>query len=110
MALLPPMMRFSVADVEGMVRNYVGRIAGLPPDALPGAALLHRLPPTRVVLSEYDDLRGSGELLVRQLAESGVDADSYLASGMPHGHLNRTPALAEVDRSLTYLSTALSSR
>lgn len=107
MAQLPRMLRFFAEDVEGMVQNYVGRISGLPVDALPGAAALTGLPSTRVVVSEYDDLRSSAELLIRQLREAGIDAECYLARGMPHGHLNRTPSLPEVERSLAYLAAAL---
>ncbi|MCK2215688.1 alpha/beta hydrolase [Actinomadura sp. ATCC 31491] len=104
---LPPFMRFHPADIEGMVRTYVGRISDLPPDALPGAARLDGLPPTHIVLSEYDDLRASGELLERQMREAGVPVSTYLARGMPHGHLNRTPAFEEVDASLAYFAAAL---
>ena len=68
--------------------------------ALPGAAPLGGLPPVHVMVSEFDDLRASGELLERQLAEAGVPVTSYVARGMPHGHLNRLPSLPEVDRSL----------
>ncbi|MFI1890795.1 alpha/beta hydrolase fold domain-containing protein, partial [Streptomyces jumonjinensis] len=91
-----------------MVRDYVGRLTDLPPAAMPGAAKLDRLPATGIVLSEYDDLRPSGDLLARQLAEVGVPVRTYLAAGMPHGHLDRTPALKEVDRSLDFLATTLS--
>ncbi|TMR25287.1 alpha/beta hydrolase [Nonomuraea turkmeniaca] len=107
MAALPPFMRFPTAAIEGMVRNYVGRISDLPPDALPGAARLDGLPATHILLSEYDDLRASGELLQRQLCEAGVTVSTFLARGMPHGHLNRTPSLREVDASLDYFATAL---
>src|SRR5947199_188518 len=37
---LSPMLRFTTEGIEGMVRNYVGRITDLPPEALPGAAKL----------------------------------------------------------------------
>lgn len=104
---LPGPLRFTVEGVEHMVRNYVGRITGLPPDAMPGAAELGGLPPTRVLISEYDHLRGSAELLLRQLTESGVATAAYLAAGMPHGHLNRTPSLVEVDRSLAFFADGL---
>jgi acetyl esterase/lipase len=104
---LPAMLRFTTDGIEGMVRNYVGRLADLPADALPGAARLDRLAPTAVLLSEYDDLRPSGDLLVKQLAESGVRVRTYLAAGMLHGHLNRTASLKEVDRSLDFLAAAL---
>ncbi|AZZ53665.1 alpha/beta hydrolase [Rathayibacter festucae] len=104
---LPPLLRFPTAGIEGMVRTYVGRISDLPPHALPGAAPLHGLPPTSVLVNEFDELRGSAELLMRQLAEAGVAATGYLAQGMPHGHLNRTPALPEVDRSLAFFAARL---
>ncbi|MGP3964288.1 alpha/beta hydrolase fold domain-containing protein [Nonomuraea sp. 3N208] len=106
MTALPPFMRFPTAAIEGMVRNYVGRISDLPPDALPGAARLAGLPATHILLSEYDDLRASGELLERQLREAGVPVSTFLARGMPHGHLNRTPSLREVDASLGYFAAA----
>ncbi|WP_328841240.1 alpha/beta hydrolase [Streptomyces europaeiscabiei] len=107
MAALPPAMRFTTADVEFMVENYVGRLTDLPRDALPGAAPLHGLPPVHLLVSEYDDLRPSAELLARQLTACEVEVSTYLAAGMPHGHLNRTPALAEVDRSLGFFADAL---
>lgn len=107
LAKLPQMMRFSIADIEGSVSNYVGRLSDLPLDALPGGADLRGLPDTHIVVSEYDHLRGSAELLGRQLRESGVNVESYLAPGMPHGHLNRTPALVEVDRSLAFFAEGL---
>jgi len=65
------------------------------------------LPPTTVMVAEFDELRGSAELLLRQLAEAGVAATGYLAAGMPHGHLNRAPALPEVDRSLAFFAAQL---
>ncbi|WP_432747554.1 alpha/beta hydrolase [Streptomyces sp. JH002] len=104
---LPPILRFGTESIEDMVRNYVGRITELPPAAMPGAARLTGLPPTGIVLSELDDLRPSGELLARQLTESGVPTRTCLAAGMLHGHLNRTPSLDEVDRSLTFFATLL---
>ncbi|MFC4011337.1 alpha/beta hydrolase fold domain-containing protein [Nonomuraea purpurea] len=107
MAALPATLRFPVASIEAMVRNYVGRISDLPPDALPGAARLDGLPPTRILLSEYDDLRPSGELLERQLREAGVPVGSYVAKGMPHGHLNRTPSLDGVNASLDFFAAAI---
>ncbi|MBR7827015.1 alpha/beta hydrolase fold domain-containing protein [Actinospica sp. MGRD01-02] len=110
MRSLPAMLRITSAGVAQMVRNYVGRITDLPHDALPGAARLAGLPPTAVMLSEYDDLRPSGELLAAQLEESEVAVTTYLAAGMLHGHLNRTSALKEVDRSLDFFAGQLSCR
>jgi acetyl esterase len=99
--------RFEPEGIEDMVRNYVGRISDVPPDALPGAARLDGLPRTRILVSEYDDLRASGELLERQLREVGVPVESYLALGMTHGHLNHSPKLAEVSQSLDFLAKGL---
>ncbi|MFJ3778980.1 alpha/beta hydrolase fold domain-containing protein [Streptomyces sp. NPDC090075] len=107
MGVLPPMMRFTPESIEQMVRNYVGRVSGLPADAMPGAADLTGLPRTGIVLSEYDDLRPSGELLARQLEETGVPVETYFSPGMPHGHLNRGPSLGEVDRSLAFFAKLL---
>lgn len=107
MSGLSSMLRSPPANIEGMVRNYVGRLADLPSDALPGAAPLRHLAPTAIVVAEYDDLRPSGDLLAVQLEESGVPVQKYLAVGMVHGHLNRDPSLAEVDRTLDYLAGVL---
>ncbi|WP_335987996.1 alpha/beta hydrolase fold domain-containing protein [Glycomyces sp. MUSA5-2] len=106
MAAIPA--RFDTASVEGMVRNYVGRISDVPADALPGAARLDGLPATRILVSEYDDLRASGELLERQLAELGVPVELWVAPGMTHGHLNHPPHLPEIDESINFLSKGLS--
>lgn len=109
MLSLPSMLRSPTANIEGMVRNYVGRLTDLPPHALPGSANLANLPPTSIAVAEYDDLRPSGELLATQLEESGVPVRRYLAAGMLHGHLNRYPSLKEVDRTLDFFATALTS-
>nr|WP_255672707.1 alpha/beta hydrolase [Glycomyces amatae] len=106
MAGLP--FRFEAEGVEEMVRNYVGRISDVPADALPGAARLDGLPRALLMAAEYDDLRSSAELLERQLREVGVPVEPYLALGMTHGHLNHSPKVAEVDRSLDFFANGLS--
>lgn len=110
MSGLSSLLRSPPANIEGMVRNYVGRLTGLPADALPGAAVLTCLAPTAIVVAEYDDLRPSGDLLAVQLEESGVPVQKYLAAGMVHGHLNRDPSLTEVDRTLDFLAAVLANR
>jgi len=104
---LPTMLRFAPERIEDMVRNYVGRLSDLPPDALPGAGRLDGLAPTAIVLAEYDDLRPSGDLLAKQLAEVDVRVLTYRAAGMLHGHLNRSASLPEVDRSLDFFAATL---
>lgn len=110
MLRLSAILRYPAADIEQMVRTYVGRLTALPPSALPGAADLTGLAPTAVAVSEYDDLRPSGDLLVTQLEESGVPVRRYLAPGMLHGHLNRAPSLTEVDRTLDFFAAELVGR
>ncbi|SDS63869.1 beta-galactosidase [Actinoplanes derwentensis] len=95
-------------DTEELVRNYVGRISDLPPEAMPGAARLDGLPPVHILLSEHDDLRPSGEILERQLREVHVEVESFLARGSTHGHLNRPLDEPEaVDVSLGFFASAL---
>jgi acetyl esterase len=107
MATLPAFARHSPEAVEDMVRNYVGRISDLPRDALPGAARLDGLPPTCVLLCEYDDLRPSGELLARQLSDLNVSVRCRLARGMAHGHLNQMADLPAISESLDFFAEAL---
>jgi acetyl esterase/lipase len=107
MRALPAMLHFTTESIEDMVRNYVGRLSDLPPDAMPGSARLAGLPRTALVLAEYDDLRPSGDLLAKQLGEVGVRVRMYRAAGMLHGHLNRSASLKEVDRSLDFLAESL---
>ncbi|MEE1800692.1 alpha/beta hydrolase [Streptomyces sp. JV176] len=102
-----PMARLAPPVIEHMVRTFVGRISDLPAEAFPGGTLLDGLPPTHIVLSEYDDLRPSGELLKRQLDESGVPVATLLAEGMLHGHLNFVADLPRIDESLAFFATAL---
>ncbi len=106
---VPRFHRFTPAKWASIVRTYVGRTTDLPHEAMPGHADLTGLPPALVVVAEHDDLRPSGELFVRQLEESGVDARTYLAPGMLHGHLNREPTdqLPEVERTIDVLAAAL---
>jgi acetyl esterase len=103
----PDALRFSAEDIEGMFFNYVGRVSNLPLEAVPGFAELSAFPPTTVIISEFDELRPSAELFVRQLDESGVPVARYLAPGMVHGHLNSTLDIPEVGRSLDVFVEAL---
>ncbi|WP_329213026.1 alpha/beta hydrolase [Streptomyces sp. NBC_00683] len=108
MAALPGILRFPPKTVDAMVADYVGRITDIPALALPGAARLDGLPLTAITLSEFDDLRPSGELLQRQLASVGVPVRTHLAARMPHGHLNHVPVPAGASASLDFLAAALS--
>ena len=103
---LPPVLRFFPQVVTAIFATYLGRITDLPAAETPGLADLTGYPPTRIVVSELDDLRGSGELFAQQLASRGVPVELTVAEGMLHGHLNIPPvdALPEVARSLDFLA------
>lgn len=83
MRQLPRMLRFTAADIVDITRWYLGRLTDIPTQTMPGHGNLEGLPRTRMVLSEYDDLRGSGELFELQLREVGVSVESTVAVGMP---------------------------
>ena len=109
MRQLPRMLRYTPADIIDLTRWYLGRLTDIPTQTMPGHGNLEGMPGTWIVLSEYDDLRGSGELFELQLREVGVRVDSTVAVGMLHGHLNLTPAaqLPEIERSLDFLAAGL---
>jgi acetyl esterase len=107
MSTLPRVLRADASAVTAMFANYVGRISDIPAEVTPGHADVRGFPATRILISEYDDFRPSGELFAQQLAAAGVTVETQLATGMLHGHLNRTPALPEVSRSLEFLAAAL---
>ena len=107
MATLPRVLRAPASVVSAMFANYAGRLSDLPAEVMPGNAPLDGFPATRILISEYDDFRPSGELFAEQLAEAGALVETQLATGMLHGHLNRTPALPEVSRSLDFFAAAL---
>ena len=103
---LPPALRFTPQVTVAIFGVYLGRISDIPAAESPGLADLTGYPPVRIVLSEFDDLRGSGELFAQQLGSVGVPAAVTVAEGMLHGHLNIPPtdALPEIARSLDFLA------
>ncbi|WP_375387208.1 alpha/beta hydrolase [uncultured Amnibacterium sp.] len=103
---LPSALRFTPGVATAIFAAYLGRITAIPAAESPGLADLTGYPPVRIVVSEFDDLRGSGELFAQQLASVGVTAALTVAEGMLHGHLNIPPteALPEVGRSLDFLA------
>ena len=106
---LPGFLRFPATTMVDMIHGYLGRISDLPAYAMPGHGNVKHLPPTRILLSEYDDLRSSGELFAQQLREVGVPVASTVAVGMLHGHLNSAPVaeLPEIERSIDFLAEPL---
>jgi acetyl esterase len=103
---LPAVLRFTPEVTLAIFATYLGRITDIPAAETPGLADVSTYPPTRIVVSQFDDLRSSGELFARQLASVGVPAAITVAEGMLHGHLNIPPveALPEIARSLDFLA------
>lgn len=106
---MPALVRLAYPAVLALQKNYTGHLHAMPAYAAPGNATLTGLPPVSVIVSEYDDLRSSGELFVAQLDEAGTPVRAHLAAGMLHGHLNRVPGptLPEVARSLDFFADAI---
>lgn len=107
MAELPRMLRFLPTDTTMITGNYLGtdpdvdrRFAFVDLDPAGPRAALAGLPPSLVLICEYDDLRTSAELFARAARAAGRPVRTRLFEGMVHGHLNRTTAFAEVDASL----------
>lgn len=108
MLTLPAPLRFTPASIEDMVAGYVGRVVNVPADALPGhAPVTGPRPVTAILLSEYDELRPSGELLARQHAAAGVDVRVHLQAGVTHGHLNHHPDGPGTAESLDFFAATL---
>ncbi|MCU1474296.1 alpha/beta hydrolase [Amnibacterium sp.] len=106
---LPLLLRFTPRMITDITAAYLGRITDIPSNLMPGLADLTRLPPAHIVVSEYDDLRASGELFVEQLTERGIPVELTVAAGMLHGHLNipPVPELPEVGRTIDFLAAGL---
>ena len=102
MAGVPPMFRYPPATVEQLNAGYLGETPSASFAFVDTAdpAELAALPPTLVLVAEYDDLRTSANLYVRQARAAGGRVERVLVEGVLHGHLNRTPAFAPMDRSL----------
>jgi len=106
---VPRGIRFLPDALLPMTLTYLGRLSGVPADAMPGNGDVAGLPPTTVVLSEVDDLRPSGEVFVLQLQDAGVPTRVMVAAGMLHGHLDipPVPGLPAIGESLDFLAAAL---
>lgn len=89
---LPVEMQWGPADVAGMYQGFVGpdvELAHAPAAAVPGTADVAGFPPTFVLTSEADGLRGSADEFARRLVLAGTPVFSFCEPGTEHGHLNR---------------------
>lgn len=89
---LPAQAQWGPQDVASMYQGFVGPdvdLADAPGPAVPGTADLTGFPPTFVLTSEADGLRGSADEFARRLVLAGTPVFSFCELGTEHGHLNR---------------------
>lgn len=106
MDVVPDALRLQQPRVEQMLAAYFGPSTEAPFFEL-GDRDPAQLPPTLVVVCEYDDLRPSGEQLVRRMEAAGGDVTAQLAEGMVHGHLNMSASHPQVERTLALMARHL---
>ena len=71
------------------------------PYAFAGLGSVDGLPPTLIVVCEYDDLLPSGTEFAETLEQHGVDVRLEVVEGVTHGHLN----IAGLPEALTSMQT-----
>ena len=101
----PAADRFGPDVVREMYEIYVGGALSDAPLAVePGRATADELvefPPTLMINGDVDELRVSGEVFARTLADAGRQIEVVIEPGTDHGHLNRPhepAAAASIDR------------
>jgi acetyl esterase len=101
------------ARCQRILEDYLGRtLAEADWRAAPLlAADLSRLPPTVVMLAQYDPLWSDGEIFAERLAACGVETHLVPATGMTHGFLrwisSSAAARGFLERSLSVASDLL---
>lgn len=103
---LPVSERWERGEVQGMYRGFFGG-EPVPGPGIPGTADLTGFPPTFVLTSEADGLRGSADVFVHRLVDQGTPVLAWCEPKTEHGHLNRPGP--EFDASLRRLVHWLSS-
>jgi len=106
--VLPDVLRLRQPLVDQLIGAYLGPNSDAPYFELGGRDTAE-LPPALVVVSEYDDLRPSGEDLTRRIQEDGGEVTSYLAEGTIHGHLSLSGTATETERTLAVMADYLRS-
>lgn len=98
--VLPPALAFEPSVIAVFDRAWYGDRSQPLTYADPGDGDLRGLPPTLVVVCEFDTLRPSGEVLARDLQAAGTSTSLVTVTGAVHGHLsivNLPSALATID-------------
>ena len=111
MAEVPTILHFPPHEVRAIAENYLGGpVSRADGYAMPGLAALEGLCPTLLLTAEYDDLRGSGEVFVGQLAQAGVDVRYVQVRSMLHGFLGLPSAIEPVGAALDLIAETVTAR
>lgn len=110
MAGLPRHLRFTLEDCLRQAENYMGGPVGMASSyAMPAYADPAGPPPTAILSCEYEDVRGSSELIASSLEQAGVPVAYFLAEGAVHRYLNLAPGTPEALTALEFLAKVLGS-
>ena len=103
---LPALLRLQQPTVNQLLAAYLGPSEPAPYFEV-GNNNHPALPPTLIVVSEYDELRPSGEHLARHIQSTGGNVTLYLAEGTIHGHLSLSATTTETERTLQLMADHL---
>ncbi|MGB6489474.1 MAG: alpha/beta hydrolase fold domain-containing protein [Steroidobacteraceae bacterium] len=99
---------FTRAQVEGLVRAYLGDADPADPLASPLLGDLRGLPPIRVHVGDDEILLEDARRYVARAVEAGVDAKLDVWLGMPHGFVGSLSAAGHaLDAAASFLSDRL---
>jgi acetyl esterase/lipase len=106
LTLVPELLRLRPASLTYMYQRYRGGAMEAPLLTVDGHDLAG-LPPTLLLLAQYDDLLGSGEAFASLAIEAGVEVTQHLYEGAVHGFLNFTPAVSATADAYTRMADFL---
>jgi epsilon-lactone hydrolase len=101
---------FTRAQVEGLVRAYLGDANPADPLASPLLGDLRGLPPMRLYLGDDEILLEDSRRYVARAVEAGVDAKLDVWLGMPHGFVGSVGNLSAANNALDAAGSFLSER
>ena len=111
---LPPLMgggREDPARYRVLWVPFLGPTIDAPNSyAVPGLADPGGLPPTLVVVSEYDGLRPGAEAFIEKLRNANVRVIEHLEPGVLHGHLNLVGQLPGADHTIDVMVSVLAAQ
>ena len=102
----PPACGSRRRQPQASIGTSSARIRQTCPTPSPGLGTVDGLPPTLIVVCEYDDLLPSGTEFAETLELHGVDVTVDVVEGVTHGHLN-IPGLPEALTSMQTISDFL---